>query len=645
MVVTAAGFEQNIIDAPASISVISHDDLAKKSFTSIVDAVKNIPGVYVSGGGNMQDITIRGMDDKYTLYLVDGRPISAGRSVNTNGSDGGKQIGLPPITMVERIEVIRGPMSSLYGSEAMGGVINIITRRNSGVWSGSISTEYTKSLNNLNNDEQQVDIFTGGTIIPELLSAQISGSWLGLDESDFSGGGDSAASKPQTTRKQGGVKFFVTPNEQNEFALSYDASTLRTTTTTGKSIDEDSDGSSMRYDKDIYLVSHEGRYDNLFLNTFLQYDTSERVQAETKKEEITTLNTQGSYFLGEHTLTFGGQYKYENFTDETNGLLDSNIPSAVRSADRWIAAVFTEFDWAINEKLNLTTGLRYNKDELFDGHLSPRIYANYRVTSEFAVKGGVSTGYQQPGLAEATEGFGRGTGGGGSPAPHPRAVIIGNPDLSPEKSTSYEMGFVFDDVSTGLNTSVMLFQTDFKDKIAEDRLCEDSDYDRNDVSTWDECSYGGNPHTFVSSRKNIDSAQIRGVEASVDYNLTPEMLLSASYTYTESEQKSGEFKGEPLNKIPKHMLNANLDWQKTEQLNLWLQGNYRGKTSDYMGRSSISDGTPGYGFIDTGLAYQLTTAAYVKAGVYNLLNKEVTNETYGVVLDGRRLNLGLSVDF
>ena len=131
----------------ASISVISSDELAKKSYKSIVDAVNNIPGVYVTGGGGAQDISIRGMDDSYTLYLVDGRPVSAGRSVNTNGQDGGKQIALPPISMIERVEVIRGPMSSLYGPEAMGGVINIITRKNRGEWAGAVSSEYTKSFN------------------------------------------------------------------------------------------------------------------------------------------------------------------------------------------------------------------------------------------------------------------------------------------------------------------------------------------------------------------------------------------------------------------------------------------------------------------------------------------------------------------
>lgn len=122
IVVTASGTGRNIIDAPASISVVTAEDLQKKSYTDVIDAVKNIPGVAVQGGGNNKEITIRGMGATYTKYLIDGRPISAGRSVNGNGTDGGK-IGayLPPIDMIERIEVVRGPMSSLHGSDAMGG--------------------------------------------------------------------------------------------------------------------------------------------------------------------------------------------------------------------------------------------------------------------------------------------------------------------------------------------------------------------------------------------------------------------------------------------------------------------------------------------------------------------------------------------
>lgn len=644
-VVTAAGYEQNIADAPASISVITREQLEKQSYSDVTDAVRNVPGVFVTGGGNMQDISIRGMDDTYTLYLVDGRPISAGRMVNTNGADGGKQIGLPPISMIERIEVIRGPMSSLYGSEAMGGVINIITRRGGDEWTGSISTEYTGAMNDVSSDAQQADFYLAGPLIKGLLGAQFTGTYVGTDESDYIGGGDAAASMPESTRKQGGAEFYLTPDEHNRFSLGYTASELKYSHTPGKSIAADADPSTYRYEKDVYVFSHDGNYGDLIINSFLQHDVSDKPgTGSTKQEEVSLFNTQASYFWGDHVVTFGGQYKQEEFVDETNGLLTSNIPGAVKSVDRWIAALYTEVDWAVTDDLSVTTGLRYNDDELFGGELSPRLYGVYRLNPEWVIKGGVSTGYRQPTLSDATEGFGRGTGGGGSPAPYPRALIIGNPELKPETSTNYEIGYVYDNAELGLNTSAMLFHTQYKDKIAEDRLCESPNGDRSDPATWT-CAFGGNNYYFLSTRKNISKAIMQGLELTFDYRFQPNWNFSSSYTFTRSEQKSGEFKGDPLNQQPRHMLNGLLEWDVNPRLNAWLQGNYRSETSDYMGRTTMSEGTPGYGFVDIGAGYRLTDNVNVKAGLYNVANKEVTNDSYGVVLDGRRLTVGMTVDF
>src|SRR5690606_16758140 len=219
VVVTAAGHEQQIIDAPASISVITREELEKKSYTDIVDAVQNIPGVHVTGGGSSQDISIRGMAPSYTLYLVDGRPVSSGRSVNSNGQDGGKQIGLPPLSMIERIEVIRGPMSSLYGSEAMGGVVNIITRKVTDTWQGSVNLDYTKSLNDISNDGQNGNFYVGGPLIPGRLGLRVNGGYTRWDESDFPGGDDNAESRPKTVRRQGGAELMFTPNDANTFTL------------------------------------------------------------------------------------------------------------------------------------------------------------------------------------------------------------------------------------------------------------------------------------------------------------------------------------------------------------------------------------------------------------------------------------------
>lgn len=651
VVVTAAGFEQTVSDAPASISVIDREELEKKSYNNIMDAVKNIPGVYVTGGGNSQDISIRGMTSSYTLYLVDGRPISAGRSVNTNGADSGKQIGLPPISMIERVEVIRGPMSSLYGSEAMGGVINIITRKPSKEWTGTIATEYTHSLNDINNDQQQINLFTSGAIIEGLLSAQINASFQGHDESDFIGGSDAGESTPESKRKKAGAKLIFTPNETNEFGLSYDASRLDYTKTPGKSIALTAAGSNYQYDKDVYVLSHNGKYENWTVNTYLQHDVSEKVQAQTKKEEITIFDSHAMTSIGNHVLTFGGRYKDEEFVNETNALWTSGAPGGQAGVTRWIAEAFTEVDWSVTDKLNVTTGLRYNDDELFGGHVTPRIYGVFNATDEWTIKGGVSTGYKQPTLAQATPGFGSGTGGGQVVRPDglrvARSMIIGNDEVDPETSTNVEVGFVYTSNTRDLTSSFMVFHTTFEDKISEDRYCDSTglpNYNRDDSTTWI-CNYGGVDYAFLSKPFNIDEAELTGAEFTINWGILDNLRLNSSYTFTDSEQKSGEFKGQPLNKSPEHMFNANLDYQVNDKLALWTQANYRGKTTDYLSRTSMASGTPAYHFVDLGLTYKLNSDTTLKAGVYNVTNREVTNENYGVVLDGRRLNIGLTLNF
>ena len=132
LVVTASGFEQDIRSAPASISVVTRQDLEEKSFSDLADALRDIEGVDVRGAtgktGNL-NISIRGMPSEYTLVLIDGRRQNAAGDVTPNGFGDSSTGFIPPLAAIERIEVVRGPMSSLYGSDAMGGVVNIIKRK------------------------------------------------------------------------------------------------------------------------------------------------------------------------------------------------------------------------------------------------------------------------------------------------------------------------------------------------------------------------------------------------------------------------------------------------------------------------------------------------------------------------------------
>lgn len=657
VVVTAGGHEQHIADAPASISVISREQLENQAYDDVVDIVKNIPGVFVTGGGSAQDISIRGQGAAYTLFMVDGKPISSGRSVNTNGSDGGKQIGLPPVSMIERVEVIRGPMSSLYGSDALGGVINIITRKNVNNWHGTMNIDFTHSMNDVSGDARTTSAYVAGPIIPGLLGIKVNGGYTGHDESNFVGGSDGAESRPETKRTQGGVEFVLSPDKDNVFKFEYQGAKQNTKHVSGVSQATPRSGaafSEQEYKKDIYTLSHEGKFNGVNLKTYLQHDISDRVGDSIKKEKVTTFNSQGNYLLNDaHIITLGFNYKYEDFLDETNAY-QNGFPGTSAQVDRWMAAVYGEVEWSVTDELNVTTGLRYDRDQNYGGHISPRIYGVYTVNPEWRIKGGVSSGYKQPGLASATAGFARGTGG--SPRTewtHGSGIIRGNPDLKPEESRNFEFGAAFDSADNKLQASLTAFHTNFKNKITEVGVCDsrrykpdgtaDSNYNNNQ-NNWD-CDFGQTKYLFINEQVNTAKAVMQGIEATIDYNFASDWYFSSSYTFTKSKQKTGEFAGQPLNKQPRHMLNVGLNWNATSQLEVWTQANYRGKTSDYLSRTSMAEGTPSYAMWDFGVVYKIKPNARVKAAIYNVTDRTVTNSTYGVVLDGRRATVGLTVDF
>jgi len=259
------------------------------------------------------------------------------------------------------------------------------------------------------------------------------------------------------------------------------------------------------------------------------------------------------------------------------------------------------------------------------------MYGVWHLTDTWTVKGGVSAGYRSPDLRESSASWGQITGGGVS-----KGIIVGNPDLKPEKSVSEEIGVLWDN-QQGLNAGVTVFNTDFKNKITELRRCSN----RDDPS----CTIGNEVYDFISDKVNVDKANMRGVEVTSGWDITEDWTLSTNYTFTQSEQKSGEYQGKALNKMPKHMFNTTLDWKATEEVSLWSRLNFRSKTSEYLSRTSMAQSTPSYSFIDTGLSYQASKKLQLTAGVYNILDKRVDYDHYNTTLDGRRYTLGMTYNF
>ncbi len=649
IVVTASGYEQNLLEAPATISVISAEELKKKSYTDVTDALKHVAGVQIMGGGVEQSIMVRGMSSDYTLFLIDGKPAQSNEAFGLNGTQAGTPIHfLPPIEAIERIEVIRGPASSLYGSDAMGGVINIITKKVHNEFNGSITSEYSRadSSNKVNEDGNQTSLYLNAPLIKNVLSLQLTGAVQNQQESLFLGGDDSAASDPDYSKKNVGSKLGWQLDKENVLTLGHSYTEQERTATPGKSIAADSEATYNKSIKNNYFVTHDGSYGSLLLKSYLNYDSTKnptRVNETTGNGisfDVLTVNSQASYFFDKHSLSAGVSYENESLEDgATNGLREPVVPdaNAVVKMERYQYSLYLEDQWQALEDLTLTFSGRYDDNEKFGSEISPKAYAVYNLNDEFVLKGGVTSGFKAPSLRQSATDFGSTSRGG---------VIIGNPALMPETSLNYEIGLGYHNAAQELSGSLTAYQTNYNDKINRTgRVCLQNE----------ECYYKGTyypAHQFgYTAYENVDKAELRGVEMTLDYQLLDNLSYRQSYTYTATEQKSGTYAGEPLNDVARHMLNASLDWQALDKLNLWVQTNFRSKTTGrwQTGTSgSASNGVqyPAYAFTDLGLMYKPQDQLSLKAGIYNLGNKEVTSEeNFAYILDGRKLVLSFTYNF
>ncbi len=703
MVVSASGFEQKITDAPASISVISQEDLQQKRYNNLAQALGDVEGIDIGQGTGKTgglNISIRGMDSKYSLILIDGRRQNAAGNVTPNGFGETSTSFMPPLSAIERIEVIRGPMSTLYGSDAMGGVINIITKKVASEWSGSITQDYTYQEDRDFGDTRNTSVYASGPLIDGLLGLQVRGSLFNREESDLTYGNGIEVSKRGPSPVEGrnsnvGARLSFTPHENHDFGLDvergrqvYNNDECQLGTLDGLNRNCDAAATTangysdeLRFEREQIALSHTARLGFGTLDSSLMHNTTETfgrtipgnvigndsgipgtLIGDDRDLETTNLvfDTKLVAPIGDsHIATVGGQWWKAEMTD---GI-------ALDDFEQKTWALFAEDEWRLRDDLALTLGARYDDHEAFGGHVSPRAYLVWNTTENWTMKGGISRGYRTPDLNELHSGINGVTGQG-------TIITIGNPDLEPETTTSTEFGAYYDNLS-GFNANATLFHNKFKDKIATgdpvaDPLC------------------GGNAGGTCSQQINVDEAVTQGLELAGSWEFAPAWTLSANYTYTDSEQKSGENKGEPLTNTPEHLANAKLNWQTTDRLNLWVKTEYRGERARFTSKyenlanangsnstnqsiyDTLGKNTKAYTLFHLGGSFRASESVTFNAAIYNLLDKDFvdgkaystfsntgaangtaygtdfshsTAGTTGVMEEGRRLWLSANITF
>lgn len=627
MVVTASSVEQNLKDAPASISVITQEDLQRKPVQNLKDVLKDVPGVQLTNeGDNRKGVSIRGLDSSYTLILVDGKRVNSRNAVfRHNDFD----LNWIPVDSIERIEVVRGPMSSLYGSDALGGVVNIITKKIGQKWSGTVTVDSTIQEHRERGDTYNGQFFTSGPLIDGILGMKVYGSLAKREKDDPQS--STTARTGETPRiegltsRDGNVEFAWAPNQNHDFTAGYGFDRQ----------DRDSDSlDKNRLERQNYSVSHNGRW---------EYGTSELKFYGEKLENknpgnSSPITSESNTVDGKYTLpltainqfvTFGGEWRHDKLNDAVNL---TGGTSSKTSASQY--ALFIEDEWRIFEPLSLTTGVRMDDHETYGEHWSPRAYLVYNATDTVTVKGGWATAFKAPSLLQLSPDWTSNSCRGA-------CKIVGSPDLKPETSESWELGLYYmgeEGWLEGVESSVTVFRNDVKDRISISRTS-----DINAAPGYQNFVGFTADGVPVFRYYNVNKARIQGVETELKIPFNDQWKLSLNYTYNDGRDVSnGENK--PLSDLPFHTANGTLGWKPLalEDWSFYVSGNYTGqKRAD-----STTAKTPGgYTIWNTGAAWQVTKDVKLRAGVLNLTDKDLSRDDYSYNEDGRRYFMAVDYRF
>ncbi|HBS13732.1 MAG TPA: ligand-gated channel protein, partial [Alcanivorax sp.] len=346
------------------------------------------------------------------------------RETRPNGSAGFEQDWLPPLQSIERIEVVRGPMSTLYGSDAIGGVINVITRKVAEEWGGAVQLDTIIQDDSRSGDIQQGNFSLSGPLLADTLGLQVYGRASSRQEDRFVDGFE------EKNLKNLNARLSFTPTDNQDFTLeagqtkqdrrSLIGYSAPATGCRGGCTDSDNE-----YTREVLALSHTGRWDFGTTDSYVQREEAENLTREMKVTN-TSAKTALVAPLGDHLLTVGANFEKEELSDQTSNQISNRTDV---DASKW--ALFAEDEWMLPGNVSVTGGLRLDDDENYGSHVSPRLYGVWGMAPRWTLKGGVSTGFRSPSLREITPDWGQVSRGGD---------VYGNPDLEPETSVNKELG-------------------------------------------------------------------------------------------------------------------------------------------------------------------------------------------------------------
>lgn len=563
--ITAYRLDKPPVVAGTSVSVVTQEDMQRRGDRTAADALKRIPGVTLSrngGIGSTSQVRVRGSDPGQVRVLVDGISVN-----DASNSDNSFDFATMLVTDIERVEVLRGPQSSLYGADAIGGVINIITRKgpkNNGISAFSEAGTYRSFTEGFDARGGDQVLYYGmsaqhlktegfnriragrekdGTRVADL-KANLGGKFADNWSFDLSGGYSDAK-----------IDFDPSPTVDGN-AIQYRAVAFGQATTK--------------------LTLLDGRLDNTV--KFGANDTSrefDEPQSTTRFSTFDGLRTQASYQADLRVRTrdvASAGVEFQRDDSRTTSTTAANVTTTGvnRAIDNH--AVFGQYIWGATEDWTITVSGRHDNNQQFDSANTYRLTSAYEIRpTRTTLHASTGTGYKAPSLFQLF-----------SPA-------NGNASLEPEESRGYDAGVTQRFWGERASLDVTGFHNAFENLIVFD--------------------------TLTSRYFNVRKANTYGLEHTLNVAIMPELLVTAAYTWLMSEDESNNRR---LQRRPRHTATLGVDYDISVKSRVGAQWRYISRQWDTSSGDRV---VKPYTAVDVTASYDLTNLVSVYGRVENLLDK------------------------
>lgn len=554
MVVTATRTEMSIKDTPSSVQVVDSKKLEQTQAKTLHEALRSVLGVNVFNDfQGRSNVSIRGSESRHVLIMVDGKRLGGELSYNSANAWDVDRIRMED---VERVEIIRGPAGALYGSDAMGGVINVITKRpdktiadvkyeygwyedgrgagyKGNLYLQGADGKYTYKLNTgLNNSRPYMDPKGSGDAMNFHGKEQPLSLSLGYE---FTNGNQLIAdfSKTKEENQKATTTRTTMPmpntwvdkqqtvwndNSRNDYSITYQGEDER---------------------QNWMIRAYKSVFDKHYQNQNIKRTTmmgkpgdwkTEKAKIDTIKRTLNVIEGKDSIYIGEKNyLTAGFEYRQDKsegtrLKKKSTPIVGSDSHDAYDSADINYLAAYVQNEFRPDDKWLIIPSVRYDHSDKFGNEITSRLATTYNATKEVRIKAVVGQGYKTPTVNELYhfwEMYPSNPGG-------PGQFFEGNPDLKPEKSLSYELAIEKD---WGDNATIHLgaFRNDVKDLIKEYWTGKNGkDYPN---------EYPGIGNDNIMTYKNIPEATLQGIELYGNCKVGKDLFLNAGYTFLDAKDK------------------------------------------------------------------------------------------------------------